>query len=105
MQLGHGHGVASGQRYSAKNTVVPVNFLCSAPEAAEVVIVGDFNGWNPAANAMRKLPDGSWQASFPVHSGHHRYHFLIDGVPHLDPRATGVVKMEDDSKASLLSVS
>ena len=105
MQLGHGNGVASGQRYSAKNTVVPVNFLCAAPEASQVVIVGDFNGWDPAKNPMHQAHDGTWQASFPVHSGHHRYHFLIDGVPHLDPRATGVVKMEDDSKASLMSVS
>jgi 1,4-alpha-glucan branching enzyme len=105
MQLRHGNRETSGQRYSAKNTVVPVNFLCLAPEAKEVVIVGDFNSWDPQVNVMRKLPDGSWQSSFPIHSGHHRYHFLIDGVPHLDPRATGVVKMEDESKASLLSVS
>jgi 1,4-alpha-glucan branching enzyme len=105
MQLGHGNRETSGQRYSAKNTIVPVNFLCIAPEAAEVVIVGDFNAWDPQVNVMRKLPDGSWQASFPIHSGHHRYQFLIDGAPHLDPRATGVVKMEDESKASLLSVS
>ena len=105
MQLGHGNRSETGQRYSAKNTVVPVNFLCSAPEAEQVTIVGDFNGWGPSVNEMQKSHDGTWHSSFPVHSGHHRYQFLIDGVPHLDPRATGVVKMEDDSKASLLSVS
>ena len=105
MQSGHLNSVAQGQRYSAKNTVVAVNFMCVAPEAKEVVIVGDFNGWDPSVSAMRQAPDGSWHGSFPIHSGHHRYQFLVDGVPQLDPRATGVVKMEDESKASLLSVS
>lgn len=103
--MGHTSGVGAGQRYSAKNTVVPVSFMCTAPEATEVVIVGDFNGWDPAANAMKKGPDGTWQSSFPIHSGHHRYQFLIDGVPHLDPQARGVVRLENDAKASLLSVS
>lgn len=103
--MGQTTGVGAGQRYSAKNTVVPVSFMCAAPEASEVTIVGDFNGWDPAANAMKKGPDGTWQSSFPIHSGHHRYQFLIDGVPHLDPQARGVVRLENDAKASLLSVS
>ncbi len=94
-----------GQRYSAKNTRVPVSFICAAPDARNVSVVGDFNEWDPAANRMKRHPDGSWQSSFPVHSGHHRYQFLIDGVPHLDPQAIGVVKLDDGGKASLLSVS
>ncbi|MCS1407328.1 MAG: 1,4-alpha-glucan branching enzyme GlgB [Verrucomicrobia subdivision 3 bacterium] len=105
MQIGQRNGVGQGQRYSAKNTVVPVSFMCAAPEAQSVSVIGDFNGWNPTANQMKRHPDGSWQSSFPVHSGHHRYQFLIDGVPHLDPQAQGVVKLDDEAKASLLSVS
>ena len=105
MQTGHSGGVGVGHRYSAKKTVVTVNFLCVAPAAKQVVVVGDFNGWDPSASTMKKGPDGSWHASLPIHSGHHRYRFLVDGDPQLDPRARGVVKMEDESKASLRSVS
>ncbi len=105
MEMEQTNGSEQDQRYSAKKTIVPVSFMCSAPDAREVFIIGDFNGWDPAANAMKKGPDGTWQSSFPVHSGHHRYQFLIDGVPHLDPRARGVVRMENEAKASLLSVS
>ncbi len=105
MQNGYINGGGSSSRYSAKKTVVPVSFICAAPEAKQVSVVGDFNGWDPGVNEMQRQPDGSWQLHLPVHSGHHRYQFFIDGIPHLDPRATGVVRMEDDSKASLLSVS
>lgn len=94
-----------GHRYSAKDTLVPVSFICSAPEAESVSVIGDFNEWNPESNLMKRHSDGSWQSSFSVPSGHHRYQFLIDGVPHLDPQAAGVVKMDGGAKASLLSVS
>lgn len=105
MQRKQGNTQKPRHRYSAKDTLVPVSFICSAPEAKSVSVIGDFNEWNPEANRMKRHPDGSWQSSFPVHSGHHRYQFLIDGVPHLDPQASGVVKIDGDSKASLLSVS
>ena len=105
MQRKQGNAGKPSHRYSAKDTLVPVSFICSAPKAKSVSVIGDFNEWNPEANRMKRHPDGSWQSSFPVHSGHHRYQFLIDGVPHLDPQATGVVKIDGDSKASLLSVS
>ena len=94
-----------GRRYSAKDALVPVSFICSAPEAKSVSVIGDFNEWNPEANPMKRHSDGSWQSSFPVPGGHHRYQFLIDGVRHLDPQAAGVVNLDRDGKASLLSVS
>ena len=34
-------------RYNAKGMAKPVNFLCIAPEAQEVSIIGDFNNWEP----------------------------------------------------------
>lgn len=79
--------------------------MCQAPDAKKVSLVGDFNGWDASANPMKKHPDGTWHASLPIHSGHHRYQLQIDDVPHLDPRAAGVVKLENGDKASLLSVS
>lgn len=105
MQRKPGNIGKPGHRYSAKDILVPVSFICSATKAKSVSVIGDFNEWNPEANRMKRHPDGSWQSSFPVPSGHHRYQFLIDGVPHLDPQAAGVVKIDGNAKASLLSVS
>lgn len=95
---------AGPKRYSAKNVTKPVNFLCLAPEAKTVSIVGDFNGWDPAANPMKKHVDGSWQAQITVNHGHHHYAFLIDGKLTLDPRANGTARNPQGEKVSLLSV-
>ena len=67
---------STNDRYSARNMAKPVNFYCSAPTAQFVSLVGDFNGWNPLANPMRRQPDGCWFAQVQLSHGHHRYCFL-----------------------------
>ena len=92
-------------RYSAKGMAKPVNFLCIAPEAQEVYVIGDFNEWNSDAHAMNRQFDGSWSTQIDLHHGHHRYQFLIDGKPSLDPCANGVVRNEQNERVSLIAVS
>lgn len=91
--------------YSAKRMAKPVNFVCHAPAARSVTLIGDFNDWDPAAYPMKKQPDGAWLVQIPLNHGHHHYQFLIDGKPTLDPRAQGVARNERDEKVSLVSVS
>jgi hypothetical protein len=38
-------------------------------------------------------------------SGQHRYLFLVDGEPVLDPQANGVTRTEENIRVSLLMVS
>ena len=92
-------------RYNAKGMAKPVNFLCIAPEAQEVSIIGDFNNWEPGSHAMNRQVDGSWSTQIDLHHGHHRYQFLIDGKATLDPRANGVVRNEANERVSLIAVS
>ncbi len=92
-------------RYSAKKTVKPVNFVCRAPEARQVVLAGDFNSWDPSSHPMQRQSDGAWVVQVPLHHGHHRYQFLVDGKPALDPMANGVARDAKGEKVSLLSVS
>ena len=92
-------------RYSAKNMAKPVNFYCSAPTAQFVCLVGDFNGWNSLANPMRRQADGCWFAQVQLTHGHHRYCFLVDGVPALDPRGSGITRNERNERVSLIAVS
>jgi 1,4-alpha-glucan branching enzyme len=83
----------------------PINFICVAPGAGAVAVVGDFNSWNPNANPMQRQPDGAWLTAIPLNHGHHRYLFLVDGKPVLDPRAQGIARNEQNERVSLIAVS
>jgi 1,4-alpha-glucan branching enzyme len=82
-----------------------INFICNAPEAGSVCLVGDFNHWNPASHPMQQMPDRAWLLSVDLKHGHHRYAFLVDGELRLDPSAQGVTKNEIGQRVSLVPVS
>ncbi len=84
--------IQSASRYSAKRVMHQVDFYCRTPQAKSVSVVGDFNGWNPAAHPMERMPDGCWRLRLELHHGHHQYIFLVDGKPMLDPHAQGKVR-------------
>lgn len=92
-------------RYSARNNLKPVTFICRAPAATEVYLVGDFNGWNSMANPMKRQADGAWRLELLLCHGHHQYLFLVDGKPTLDLGAYGTARNQDGEKVSLLPVS
>jgi 1,4-alpha-glucan branching enzyme len=93
----------SAVRYSAKNSVKPINFYCAAPRANLVELAGDFNHWHPLP--MQRSVDGWWLAQVQLCHGHHQYRFLVDGKPMLDPHATGIARDEHDERVSLIAVS
>jgi 1,4-alpha-glucan branching enzyme len=92
-------------RYSANGTSRAVNFTCIAPQAKAVSVIGDFNNWEPNANPMQHQPDGGWIAKIALHHGHHQYLFLVDGVPVLDPRASGISRNAKNERVNLVAVS
>ena len=92
-------------RYSAKRMAKPVNFVCVAPEARSVCVVGDFNHWREGVTPMDRRPDGAWFAAVPMHHGHHRYVFVVDNERRLDPKASGIARNENNERVSLISVS
>lgn len=93
------------KRYSGKNFSIAVNFVCYAPEAKRVSLIGDFNEWQPDAHPMKRQPDGAWMTQVSLTHGHHRYLFLVDGKIRLDPRAQGVGRNEKNEKVSVIAVS
>ena len=55
-----------------------IYFAVWAPHAREVHLVGDFNGWNPEANPMTKIPDsGIWEYFNPGMQMGELYKFAI----------------------------
>ena len=91
--------------YGARRNLRGMNFICVAPQAQSVSLVGDFNKWNPAANPMKRMPDGAWLVMVELAHGHHRYAFLVDGNLTPDPRAQGVTRNDQGERVSLLPVS
>ena len=88
-----------------KKPLRAVNFICHAPHARSVSLVGDFNGWDPAVHPMKQMPDRSWLLTLELKHGHHRYAFLVDGVVTLDPHAQGVARNDKGERVSLVPVS
>lgn len=82
-----------------------INFICNAPQAQSVSVVGDFNGWNPHSHLMRQQPDLAWFLTVELKHGHHRYAFLVDGVLTLDPHGMGVTRNDQNERVSLIPVS
>lgn len=82
-----------------------VNFICNAPTAQVVTLVGDFNRWNPRANPMQRQVDGAWLIRVDLKHGHHRYAFLVDDVITLDPHAMGITRDDRGERVSLIAVS
>ena len=63
-----------------------VTFSLEAAEAAEVVLMGDFNNWNPKTHPMKSDGNGIWDKTVILPPGEYEYKFLIDGDWREDPR-------------------
>ncbi len=51
----------------------------SAPEAGEVNVAGNFNGWRPEATPLKNTGAGEWMARLRFRSGQYEYCFVVDG--------------------------
>ena len=101
----HSFAFGGANRYSAKKMLKPINFVCVAPTARAVALIGDFNDWQPGAHPMKRQPDGAWMVQVPLNHGHHHYLFRVDGESILDPRAQGIARNAKNERVSLLAVS
>ena len=68
-----------------------VIFEYSAPEAREVSLTGDFNGWDTRTNPMKRDRNGLWKTTLPLSPGRYEYRFLVDGQWENDPSCSGCV--------------
>lgn len=92
-------------RYGASQALRALNFICNAPTAQSVSLVGDFNQWNPALHPMRQMPDQAWLITVELKHGHHRYAFMVDGQLTLDPGGQGITRNDKGERVSLVPVS
>jgi 1,4-alpha-glucan branching enzyme len=83
---------------------VNVRFALLKPNARQVSLCGEFNGWSPAATPMKRQADGHWEATLPLPPGRYQYKFVADGEWIPDPVAQKNVSNEYGSINSVIEV-
>ncbi len=88
------------------SSAVPVAMALELANARTVSVVGDFNGWDPAANPMQRVgANGPWSTTLLAKPGRHTYAFLVDGTTLVaDPRAPKAKNPDFGGDASVLMV-
>jgi 1,4-alpha-glucan branching enzyme len=75
--------------YGIKQLGGEVLFSAHFEQASQVMIAGDFNGWNPVS-PLKMVRNGDWRVKLPLAPGRYRYRFIVDGKWVTDPHNTYV---------------
>lgn len=65
-----------------------IEFILDSPQAQQVILMGDFNHWDPKVHPMKKDNDGVWRKVVMIHPGRYEYRFWVDGEWVNDPYNT-----------------
>lgn len=65
-------------------------FYFYRPQARQVFLVGDFNGWRQQDLAMSRDRQGCWKAQLHLPPGEYKFRYLADGRWYTDYAAFGV---------------
>ena len=63
-----------------------VTFSFESNDAKEVILMGDFNNWNPKKHPMQSDENGMWNQSVLIPLRRYEYKFLVDGQWKEDPQ-------------------
>ncbi len=88
---------------SLKDTLLLVRFALSAPKAATVMLVGDFNGWRAGATPLARTRGKSeWTADVAVARNGSRYAYVVDDTQWVADGAAPKVRAPNGRMASQL---
>jgi len=74
------------------------------PEAQNVFLVYDFNGWDVNSHPFKKDSKGIWKASTTLIPGRYEYRFLVDGAWQNDSTCTTYVPNPYGSENCVLTL-
>jgi 1,4-alpha-glucan branching enzyme len=80
-------------------------FSLNTAKAKEVILMGDFNGWNAKAHPMKKDENGVWKKIVMLTPGRYEYKFLVDGQWQTDPENDQVCFNRFGTRNNILIVS
>jgi 1,4-alpha-glucan branching enzyme len=81
-----------------------IEFSLVAPDAKEVVLVGDFNNWNGEGYRMKKSKDGICKKKVDLKPGRYEYRFIVDGNWWTDPKANETCLNSFGSQNSVINI-
>lgn len=70
----------SGKKAEPKTKKKKVEFLLYAPQANEVILLGDFNEWKGEKYRMKKGNLGTWERILMLPPGTYEYKYVVDGT-------------------------
>jgi len=82
-----------------------IRFNLSAPDAASVVLAGDFNGWSPRKHLMKQGQNGLWEKTVVLLPGRYEYKFLVDGQWTVDPQNPEICRNSFGTSNNIIAVS
>jgi len=84
-----------------------VHLKLVAPASSRVVVVGDFNNWDPRATPLRSDGrEGTWTVELRLKPGRYHYTFLVDGRTWMrDPAEPPAPESDFGAPTSVLTVS
>ena len=69
-----------GKSKTGKKTYKNVEISFYSPEAMNVYVAGEFNGWDTQTLPMKKDKDGVWRSKIKLFPGRHEYKLFSDNV-------------------------
>jgi hypothetical protein len=81
-----------------------VELTFDAPQAQQVTVAGDFNGWEMTTMALAKGDDGFWHIALNLKPGSYQYKFVRDGEWVNDPNNLNVVSNQFGSVNNVIEV-
>ncbi|MFC1811399.1 glycogen-binding domain-containing protein [Thermodesulfobacteriota bacterium] len=63
-----------------------ITFTLDLSGAKEVILMGDFNNWDPKKHSMKSDENGIWTKAVMLFPGNYEYKFLVDGEWKEDPQ-------------------
>jgi hypothetical protein len=66
---------------------VNATFVLCDPQAKQVSLCGEFNGWSSETMPMERQDGGRWERTLALPPGRYQYKFVVDGQWIPDPKA------------------
>ncbi len=95
---------SKGEAGPAAPKTLSVSFALHKPDAKQVSLCGEFNGWSPSATPMKRHDDGHWKTTVALAPGRYQYKLIVDGEWIADPAAEKTVSNEHGSLNSVIEV-
>ncbi|TRZ44412.1 isoamylase early set domain-containing protein [Robertkochia solimangrovi] len=72
--------MAITKQYLKTKPICKVTFTVPADEAETVVVVGDFNSWDPETGDLKKMKNGNFKGTFDLPKDNsYEFRYIIDG--------------------------